>query len=267
LGEKANSNTTTFAGTGWWSLPDPTGLGNTANSEALKTAAANFANASMAGLPELSPPPPVIPPPIVTPPSTVTPPPSDTTAYLNLSSGNYSTSWNMVSFPNMGSPIAYSTVFSSVLNNFKLRSYNGGSNSYTKDGISLTPGQGYWMKVDDTNNINGIKYPLNQTTSTKISTTKGWNLLGNPYQSDLPISNLQVKYKDGTTRSFADAVTRKDVAGYAWSWDAASKQYNFISTNPDKYKTTAPKGTVVKPYKGFWMIVKSDQVSGVILNK
>jgi hypothetical protein len=123
------------------------------------------------------------------------------------------------------------------------------------------------MKVDDTNNINGIKYPLNQTNSTTISTTKGWNLLGNPYQSDLPISNLQVKYKDGGTRSFQDAINRKEVAGYTWSYDASSKQYNFISTNPDKYKTTAPKSTAIKPFRGFWMIVKSDGVSEVVLNK
>jgi hypothetical protein len=167
----------------------------------------------------------------------------------------------------MGSPVAYNTVFSSVLNNFKLRSYNGGTNSYAKTDISLTPGAGYWLKVDSTNNINGIKYPLNQTNSTTISTTKGWNLLGNPYQSDLPLSNLQVKYKDGTTRSYQDAVNRKDVAGYTWSYDASSKSYTLISTNPDKYKTTAPKSTVIKPFRGFWMIMKSGQVSGIMFHR
>lgn len=71
LGVKTNSNTTTFAATGWWALPDSVGLGNLANTEALKNAAVNFAQKSMSGLSPLSIP--------VTPTPTPTPLPSNTT--------------------------------------------------------------------------------------------------------------------------------------------------------------------------------------------
>ena len=175
----------------------------------------------------------------------------------------------MVSFPDL-TTITNDALGLSTGNGFKLRRYDGGSNSYKKgdDGnMSLTQGAGYWLKVDDTNKINGLSYPLNQTSSTEVSTTKGWNLLGNPYQSDLPLSNLSVKYKDGTTRSYADAIARKDVSGYGWSYEGSEKKYYFIAIDPNKYKTTAPKNTVIKPFRGFWMIVKSDQISGVILIK
>ncbi len=45
----------TFSTTGWWSLPDPEGLGNATNSEALKIAAINFAKKSMSELSPLAP--------------------------------------------------------------------------------------------------------------------------------------------------------------------------------------------------------------------
>lgn len=199
-----------------------------------------------------------------------TPPPVETTTYLNLSPLNFSTSWNMVSFPDTSGEVNNDVLGLVTSNGFKIRSYNGSSNSYQKGDITplvLTPGKGYWLYTDGPNKVSALEYPLTQTSSTNINVTKGWNLLGNPYQSDLPLSNLKVKYKDGSTRSYQDAIDRKEVSGYAWSWEASSKQYNFIAINPNNYKTDAHKQTVINSYRGFWMIVKSDQVSAIILNR
>jgi hypothetical protein len=175
----------------------------------------------------------------------------------------------MVSFPDLTS-ITNEGLGLRLSDGFKLRSFNGTANSYTKGdngAMSLTPGLGYWLKIDDTSKITGLRYALDQKSSTQISTTKGWNLLGNPYQSDLPLSNLQVKYKDGKTRTYAEAIARKEVAGYVWSYEASEKKYYFIAINPNNYKTGSPKSTTIKPFRGFWNIVKSDQVSGIVLNR
>ncbi len=183
---------------------------------------------------------------------------------LTLSSSNFSAGWNMISFPDLSNAISSGDLLPGT---YQIRKYDGASNSYLSNNITLTPGTGYWIKVDDVNSVNGKKYALNQTTSSEIAVTKGWNLLGNPFQTELPYSNLQVKYKDGSTKSYAEAITRKEVSGYAWSWEASDQKYYFIAMTPDKYKTASPKSTVIKPFRGFWMIVKSDTISSIVMNK
>lgn len=186
---------------------------------------------------------------------------------LNLVPANFSSGWNMISFPDLSAAITDKALLPGT---YKIRSYSGESNSYIKgeaNDIILTPGTGYWIKIDNVNNIAGKRYALNQKSSIEISVTKGWNLLGNPYQSDFPLSNLIVRYKDGSTRPYVDVVARNEISGYAWSWESSSKEYFCITLNPDKYKTSAHKQTVINPYRGFWIIVKSDQISGMIFNK
>ena len=108
---------------------------------------------------------------------------------------------------------------------------------------------------------------MHQVTSTEIPVTYGWNLLGNPYQSNLPLANLRVKYKNGTTQSYEEAINDKNVAGYVWNWNASSKQYIFIAIHPERYDTGAPKQTFVSPYQGFWLLTSNRNISSIILNR
>ena len=186
---------------------------------------------------------------------------------LNLQEDHFSTGWNMISFADLSDAITNKTFLPGT---YKIRKYDQASNSYIKGEsaeFSLVPGAGYWIKIDNSDKITGLRYAQNQTSATEISVAKGWNLLGNPYQSDLPLSNLVVKYKNGTTKKYADAINNKEVSGYAWSWEASQNKYFFVAINPDKYKTNAHKQTVVNSFRGFWIIVKSDQISSIIMNK
>lgn len=185
-----------------------------------------------------------------------------------LPPGEYAKGWNMVSFPDLVSGITNE----SLPNSYLLREYNNESNNYNKgevSAITLTPGIGYWMKIDNTKKIANLKYAKEAKNEIETGVRQGWNLLGNPYTSDLPLSNLAVKYKDGSTKTFSEAVSDKDVAGYGWSWEntADPKQYYFIAINPDNYETSAQKKTSVAPYHGFWIIVKSDQISNIFIKR
>jgi hypothetical protein len=186
---------------------------------------------------------------------------------LNLQKDHFSTGWNMISFADLSDAITNKTFLPGT---YKIRKYDPVSNGYIKGEsaeFSLIPGAGYWIKIDNADKIAGLRYAQNQTSTTEIPVAKGWNLLGNPYQSDLPLSNLIVKYKNGTTKKYADAIAKKEVSGYAWSWEASANKYFFVAINPDKYKTTAHKQTVVNSFRGFWTIINSDQISSMIMNK
>lgn len=186
---------------------------------------------------------------------------------LILPKNRFSIGWNMVSFADLSTAITNRTLLPDT---FRIRKYDAVSNSYIKgenNDIPLTPGEGYWIKIDDVDKIDGLKYALNQSSSTELSVAKGWALLGNPYQTDLPMSKLSIRYKNGSINSYSDAIAKKEVSGYAWSWEASSKQYLFIAIDPNNYKTTAQKQTVINSYRGFWIIVKSDQISSIIINR
>ena len=186
---------------------------------------------------------------------------------LYLDSTNFSTGWNMVSFPD-GDDIT-NKLF--LPDSFKVRRYNSSINGYDKSEngeMSLSPGSGFWVKIDDINKIIGLRYPLKTANIVKTSVTKGWNFLGNPFQTNLPIGNLSVEYKDGSSVSFAEAVSRKEVAGYLCSYESTSnKQYYLVAADPSRYRTSAPSKTYISPFNGFWMIVKSDQVNKIIMSK
>lgn len=188
---------------------------------------------------------------------------------VSLNDNKFANGWNMVAFPD----ISENSALASILpESFRVRKYISANNRYEKfEESKNTPsiGDGYWVKIDDKTKINSVRYSYNSQNSITVPVSKGWNLLGNPFQSDLPLANLRVKYKDGTSKSFTDAVQKKEVYGYAWSWEAAEKNYHFISTDPNRYKTEAniPKESTIKSYRGFWLIINSDRISDIIMNK
>jgi hypothetical protein len=183
-------------------------------------------------------------------------------------SQSFASGWNMVTFP----MIDESSLGSILPSTFKVRRFNSSSNKYDKAEeveVKPIPGQGYWMKIDDIAKIDSVKYKSTSATSTSVPVAKGWNLLGNPFLSDLQIANLNIRYKNGSVKSFADAVKSKDIAGYAWSWEGTAnpKQYYFISNDPNRYKTSAHKQTFISSYRGFWIVIKKDEVAEVIINQ
>ncbi len=186
---------------------------------------------------------------------------------IHLSPTNFSKGWNMSSFPDLSAGVTSNTLFP---NAYKIRKYDAANNSYIKgenSNITLTPGAGYWIKIDDVNEISGRSYNSNQVSSTEIPVNYGWNLLGSPYQTNIPLSNLSVKYKDGTNQTYEEAVNSKNVAGYVWNWNGSIKRYVFITIYLDRYGTDAPKKDYISPYEGFWLLAFSHDISSIILNR
>lgn len=186
---------------------------------------------------------------------------------ISLLSTNFSNGWNMSSFPDLSSGVLSNTLLPDT---YKIRQYNGATNTYIKgenSNITLTPGTGYWIRADDANSISGRSYTQNQVSSVEIPVTYGWNLLGNPYQSAIPLSNLRVKYINNTTQSFEDAINDSRVVGYVWSWEKSLNQYIFIAIHPDRYNTSATKQTSINPYRGFWLLTRFRDISSIIINR
>lgn len=184
-----------------------------------------------------------------------------------ISATTFSANWNMVSFPYLKSLLG-----KGLPSGYKIRKYNPSTNKYENlegTDANLVPGAGYWIKIDDPAKFDNFKYESQDLSSLEMPVSKGWSLLGNPFDANLPLTNLTVKYKDGSTRSYQDSIKRKEVSGYVWSYESKAnpKQYYFVAINPDNYKTTAHKETYIAPFRGFWMIVKSDQISSIVMNK
>lgn len=182
-----------------------------------------------------------------------------------LNSNNFSNSWNMVSFPYLASLIS-----KNLPTGYKIREYNSAANSYDNlegTDTALGVGVGYWIKIDDTSKFNDFRYEAQSSPSIEMSVIKGWNFLGNPFDTELPLANLSVKYKDGTVRSYVEAIARRDLVGYVWSWEASSKEYFLVAINPNHYRTSAKKTNNISPFRGFWALVKSDNVDGMLMNK
>lgn len=187
---------------------------------------------------------------------------------LNLQRQSFAAGWNLVSFPD-GGAITNKTL---LPDSFKLRQYLIASNNYLKgetNTISLSAGKGFWMKINSLSGIESLRYALETKSQVTTSLNSGWNLLGNPFRSNLLITNLSFKHRNDSSISFAEAVNRNEVAGYAWVYEntASPKQYYLITANPDRYKTSAIKKTYIAPFRGFWFFVRSSQINSVTMNK
>lgn len=184
--------------------------------------------------------------------------------------------WNMVSFPDLASSVSSDIVSGTQ----KIRQFVDKTTGYVKGEntpFTLTPGAGYWMNVLDLNALSSIRYDKVAKTSVEIPVKQGWNLLGNPFDGEFPVNNMILKYKDGSTRTYAEAIESKtvvnyvrkatEVIGYTWSWNQNADRWDFVAINPDNYNTSATKKTGVEPYRGFWMLIVSGQISSIIMNK
>jgi len=179
-----------------------------------------------------------------------------------ISSSSYDTGWNMISFPE----IENNSDKSFIPNTYKVREFDPISNEYINPS-NLKTGKGYWIKVDDVSGMKDKKYFSNQFNSITSDISKGWNLLGNPFSSDLSVSGITIIMKDGTAKSIDQAKEDKDILGYFWSYEVNDKAYVFVVADLNKYKTSAKKQSFISPYRGFWIYVKNNNVASVKMSK
>jgi hypothetical protein len=115
-----------------------------------------------------------------------------------------------------------------------------------KNHATLSVGEGFWLWVPGATSYT-LTGPAN-LTSTEISLSQGWNLIGTPYYYPVAWDNVQVK-KGAETVSLPEAVTRGWVRTYAYYWQGGA--YHTLSS-----------GGSFEPLKGYWFYAK---VSGCTL--
>jgi len=128
---------------------------------------------------------------------------------------------------------------------------------------TLAPGDGFWM-VQDTGTDVTIDIPAdlpegNAQLSTGCATTDGcfsiqlltsataatWSVLGAPYSAPIDVSQISVLSSTGTCSQGCDLAQAKSeglLIGEQWAYDAASGNYNALSTISD-----------LQPWQGFWL--------------
>jgi kumamolisin len=105
---------------------------------------------------------------------------------------------------------------------------------------SIVPGQGYWARFDSSSGgaLPAIGTPVTVATYS-VSLASGWNMIGNPYLTSVPINSLQVT-SNGVSNSFSAAVT------------AGVLQPILYDYNGTIY-VAHTSGDSLNPYDGYWI--------------
>ena len=159
---------------------------------------------------------------------------------------NLTQGWNLVSLNIVTDPNPL-TVFSGLPSGWRLYTWDPIHSMYLdKNHATLSVGEGFWLWVPGATSYT-LTGPAN-LTSTEISLSQGWNLIGTPYYYPVAWDNVQVK-KGAETVSLPEAVTRGWVRTYAYYWQGGA--YHTLSS-----------GGSFEPLKGYWFYAK---VSGCTL--
>ena len=110
---------------------------------------------------------------------------------------------------------------------------------------TLRLGQGYWARLpaDGTVRRHGTLAPTNQ--SFRINLAAGWNQIGDPFLTAVPVSSLQV---DGTLSPGAPV-------GISSSADVSLPLYSYPGTSASTYAQIFADGTL-QPWAGYWIFAK-----------
>jgi hypothetical protein len=112
-------------------------------------------------------------------------------------------------------------------------------------------GQGYWSDFPKVTSLTRLG-TQNTSTTFSIQLNTQWNMVGDPYPTNVLLSNLKVQDQNGNQYTFAAAsgATVHLVGAQIYSYDQATNSYvgHYIG-NPSE---PAP---VLSPYVGYWFQV------------
>jgi hypothetical protein len=173
-----------------------------------------------------------------------TPSPSGKTGLLN--------GWNMVSCPLQPSPNTAGAVFGddAGLNwmQYWYSTWTGtgdpddpDSDGYYGKAATISPGSGLYLYSKRTNNPTDASGTEITDASYSLSLNAGWNLIGNPYGTNINLSSCSVTY-NSVTKSYADAVTSVWIGNAVYLWNGSA--YDSILWNVAQ----------LEPWKGYWIM-------------
>jgi len=107
--------------------------------------------------------------------------------------------------------------------------------------LVISPGKGYWIRLYDMAILDVDLRRTSESLAT-IALSPGWNQIGHPLSLPVPISALQVRYKEQEL-SLLDAQARDWVSGYLFRYDPIKQRYEVVD----------PMEGCLEPWRGYWM--------------
>jgi hypothetical protein len=122
--------------------------------------------------------------------------------------------------------------------------------------VQLKPGQAFWMFVDGlswnqtrtfylVSDAKIVGKAAKQTQEQHLQLARGWNMIGNPFVYPVFWGQVLV-YLSGDTVTLDTAVSRNWMDKTLFSWNTSKWDYDI----------TSDKGTMLNPWKGYWVNAK-----------
>lgn len=110
---------------------------------------------------------------------------------------------------------------------------------YPRITTAMAPGVGYWLRLlqDTTLQVQGTPVPNGEPY--QVPLFGGWNQLGNPYNRDLPVGEIQAMLGTEGPVDLNTAQQRQWLQATVWVWDPQQRRYQIAET--------------VRTWQGFWI--------------
>jgi hypothetical protein len=105
---------------------------------------------------------------------------------------------------------------------------------------TIRPGAGYWVRFVAATTLYDIGTHTVSSAPYDISLSPGWNMIGDPFATSVPLTSLQVT-SGGTTTSFAGAAQSGVVGASIYTYPAGASAYQVESS-------------ALQPFVGYWVL-------------
>ena len=123
---------------------------------------------------------------------------------------------------------------------------NPASNLYnTLTAPTVQPGIGYWVNFASPVTVTQAGTAVSATTPFTIALSPGWNQIGDPFPTPVPVVNLQV-VTGSQTYPFTTAPSASLIYPALYRYDTPSGQYVLVTAN----------GGVLTPLTGYWLYAR-----------
>lgn len=109
-----------------------------------------------------------------------------------------------------------------------------------------SPGEAYWLKLSSSLSPRVLGNMVSSSGDYSVALKSGWNMFGNPFNFNVNLSDINVKYL-GSAKTLEEAAAAGWLGKYAYTYGGASTGYQLV------HPTAADAKRVLEPWKGYWM--------------
>lgn len=116
---------------------------------------------------------------------------------------------------------------------------------------AITPGNGFWLLNRNRESVvlPPDAVPVDQTRTQSVSLRAGWNQIGNPFTTTMPLEQVRVSGAYGGEWSLEEAVSRNMLLPTIFAYDPATNSYTW-NISGDQAR--------LDPYMGYWLLARQD---------